>query len=154
MTLALLFLAIINYGFVIKDFNNIGYPRQAIYQYHLFEERGKIDFSYYEEIGNSLSYGDRENWYIDSTGPALIPSGHYTLVNFCFFNHYPDSFIHTYQPFEKSSRDSVVFEKMHFQSHPAYTLEYCTRTGRDFFINKQLKIRVIRLGKDPHGESL
>lgn len=137
-------LACVNYGFVIQDFNAIEYPRHAIYKYHLFEKRGMTDFQYYQELSPALYYSSRARYHIDSTGTTMLPSGHYTLTNICFLPHYPDTLLNSYRPWQPSAGDSVVLEVPHFQSHPAYTLEYCSQYGRQFFIEKQFKIRVVK----------
>jgi hypothetical protein len=146
MALCMILLASVNYAFVIHDFNRLGYPRSALYRGHLFEEKNRVGFTYYSEIENSLCYEDRADSYIDSMGETRLQPGQYVLVNFCFLNHYPDSFIQNYKPFVKQGTDSVIYENTHFQSHPAYTFEYCTRPARHFFIDKQIKLRVIKAG--------
>ncbi len=144
-SLATVVFAFVNYGFVIKDFNGIGYPRNAIYKYHLFEDKLNVNFVYHEELSPSIQYSDRAVWYIDSSGLDLLPPGQYVLRNICFLPHFPDSVFKTYEPWHKTEKDSVIFEQLHFQSHPAYALEYCTRYGRDFYLEKRLKISVIKI---------
>lgn len=136
--------ACVNYGFVVRDFNRIGYPRNTIYKCNLFEEKGKVDFSYYEEISPALHYYNRARYFIDTIGPRTLPAGHYVLSNICFMAAYPDSLLSNYKPWQKTEGDSIVFEQLHFESHPAYTLEYCSRFGRNFYIKNQIKIRVVR----------
>ncbi|MBS1593810.1 MAG: hypothetical protein JST90_05770 [Bacteroidetes bacterium] len=141
---SMVLLACINYGFVIKDLNAIEYPRHAIYKYHLYKKKGRTDFNYYQELSPAVYYSYRGRYHIDSTGTAILAPGHYTLVNICFLPHYPDTLLNSYKPWQKSAGDSVIFEEPHFQSHPAYTLEYCSRHGRQFFIKNAFKIRVVR----------
>ncbi len=148
MIAGIVFFAFISYAFVIKDFNRIGYPRNAIYKYGLFEQKGKVHFSYFEEMYSPMHYSDRANFYIDSTGPTILPSGHYAVGNLGFLVDVPDTLYKYYQPWKKADKDSVVFEQLHFESHPAYTLEYCTRLGRNFYLEKKLKIRVVKI-QDP-----
>jgi hypothetical protein len=136
--------ACINYFFVIRDFRRIGYPRNAIYKYHLFETSGTKTFTYYNEVGKSIQYSDRRQFGIDSVGPNILPTGHYILQNIAFLPTYSDSMLLHWHSYQLRSTDSVLFEELHFESHPAYTLEYCTRTGRQFFLDKQIKIRVIK----------
>ena len=141
---AIVVFACINYCFVIKDFNAVGYPRNAIYKYHLFEEKGKTSFTYLEEIPTKIRYSDRAALCIDSVGPGTLPAGKYLLTNICFLPSYTDSLLQNYRPWHKAETDSVIFEQLHFESYPAYTMDYCTRSTRDFFISKQFKIRVIK----------
>jgi hypothetical protein len=142
-TAALVLGAIVNYAFVIQDFNNIGYPRNAIYKYHLFEN-SNTHITYFEEMLSPIHYTDRNAFHIDSTGPALLPPGNYAAGNLCFNIHYPDSGIKMYPPYRLQAGDSLVFEQLHFQSHPGYAFEYCARGGRNLFIDRQLKIKVIK----------
>ena len=130
---------------MIKDLNGIGYPRNAIYKYHLFENKPNLTFEYHQEIEPSEQYRDHAKFVIDSTGPALLPAGQYALCNICFLPHFPDSLLRNYSPWQKAAADSIVFEQLHFESHPAYALEYCSREGRQFFIDHQLKIRVVKI---------
>jgi hypothetical protein len=148
IALVFIFFACINYFFVIKDFNRIGYPRNAIYKYHLFEDKANTKFTYYEDIPGSIKYSDRAGFCIDSIGKSTLLPGHYVLENICFLPTYSDSLLESYKPFHNAETDTVIFEQLHFESHPAYMMEYCTRAGRLFFTNKQLKIRVIKI-KDP-----
>jgi|GEM_PF-2300753 len=136
--------ACLNYCFVIMDFNHIGYPRNAIYKYHLFEERGKTKFNYFEDLPGAVRYSNRAHYHIDSMGLTTLPSGNYVLQNFCFLPTCNDTLLENYNPYRPGPFDSVIFEELHFESHPAYTMEYCTRPRRPFFIGKQFKIRVIQ----------
>src|SRR6185436_6503650 len=68
LTAAVVIMALVNYGFVIHDFNRIGYPRDAFYKYHLFEEKGRVDFTYFEQMASAIHYNNREISLIDSTG--------------------------------------------------------------------------------------
>jgi hypothetical protein len=140
----LMILACINYGFVIIDFNSIGYPRNAIYKYHLFEDKGKTSFTYNEEVPTIVQYSDRRAFCIDSIGPHTLPGGRYTLTNICFIPTIYDSLLRCYKPWHQPAGDSIVFEQLHFESHPAYVMEYCTREGRQFFLDKKFKIRVVK----------
>ena len=142
--IVLVCLAFVNYAYVIKDLNSIGYPRNAIYKHNLFEQKGKVNFTYFEEMYSDMRYSNRAAWYIDSTASATLPSGNYTLCNFCFMVDVPDSMYKYYTPWKKTNKDSIVFEELHFESHPAYTLEYCTRTGRNFYMEKKFKIKVVK----------
>jgi hypothetical protein len=138
------FFALLNYGFVINDLNKISYPRSVIYQQNLFEVKEKVSFSYHEELFPGLNYKDRKQWFIDSIGRSALPQGKYKLVNFCFFKHHPDDFIATYHEYNINETDSIIYEKIHFQSHPVYTFEYCDREGRNFYLDKKIKVMVIK----------
>ena len=141
---AFILFACVNYFFVIRDLNSIGYPRNAIYKYHLFEDKTKTCFTYYEDIPGSIKYSAREGFCIDSIGQARLPSGDYVLQNICFLPTYSDSIFQYYKPLNINKTDSVIIEEPHFESHPAYAMEYCTHTGREFFISRQFKIRVVK----------
>jgi hypothetical protein len=140
----LMLFALINYCFVIRDLNNIGYPRSIINSEGLYEQGNKVKFSYYNELYAGIEYKNRRQWDIDSLYPPALAQGKYTLVNFAFFKHHPDDFISTYKEYKMKNTDSLIFEKTHFQSHPIYTFEYCDKEGREFFLKKQFKIRVIK----------
>ncbi|MBS1618559.1 MAG: hypothetical protein JST76_08575 [Bacteroidetes bacterium] len=141
--------AFIHYGFVIADFRQIGYPRTVIYSQHLFEKDQKVKFDYRDEMSSPMRYSMRRMFCIDSTGPDILPAGRYTLSNFAFLRDVPDSALRSYAPLQLHEGDSILFEKLHFESHPAYTLEYCTRHGRDFYLQHHFKIRVIRTAAQP-----
>lgn len=142
-------LAFIHYGFVIADFREIGYPRAVIYSQHLFEQEPKVKFEYRDEMSSPMHYYQRREFAIDSVGPGALPPGHYRLCNFAFLIDVPDSALRSYSPRQMRQGDSVIFHKLHFESHPAYTLEYCTRYGRDFYLRHQFMIRVVRTGPMP-----
>jgi hypothetical protein len=137
----------VNYTFVINDFNRIGYPRNTIYNLGLFEEKGKVNISYNEELATPIHYYNRAEWDIDSVGNSILPLGDYVLENFSFNFHYPYDSIRCFPQYLMKTKDSLFYGKLHFQSHPAYALEYCARDGREFYIDKKLFIRVIKLGK-------
>jgi len=137
-------LALANYALVVQDFNRIGYPRQAIYAYGLYsgDARERM-YDYVEELP-SVSYSDRAMLIIDSMGKSSLPEGNYTLVNVGFLAHYPDSVLAAYQPYVAQQQDTMLVSLPHFQSHPAYAMEYCTCYGREFFWAKQFRIQVIK----------
>ena len=142
---AVILFAAINYGFVIRDFNEIGYPRNAVYKYHLFEDPGKVKLSYYTEISPCIQYSNRMKYFIDTVGENTLAPGNYVADNICFLPDVTDSVLmQAYKPWMKTEGDSVVFEQLHFESHPAYTLEYCNRFAREFYIRNQMKIRLIK----------
>jgi hypothetical protein len=65
-------------------------------------------------------------------------------VNVGFLEHYPDTFFAAYQPYVAQQQDTMLVSLLHFQSHPAYAMEYCTRQGREFFWANQFHIEVIK----------
>lgn len=140
---ALFIAAFINYAMIIKDLNEIAYPRNSIYEQNISEAKG-VTISYENELLCGLDYKEREMLRIISNTPSDLKPGVYLLLNFCFFEHYPDSFMQTYHRYEPQKNDSVLFEKKHFMSHPAYTFEYCTKEGRKFFLEKDLKLKIIK----------
>lgn len=137
-------IALLNYLFMLQDFNQIGYPRNAFYKYQLFEKKDKIRLTYYNEMATPVIYSNRKEWLIDSTGNSNLPEGNYRAYNLCFNIHYPDSAIKSFPPQFKDEQ-MVLYSQLHFQSHPAYAFEYCARDGRNLFINKKLQIKVVRL---------
>lgn len=141
-------LALVNYSFVVQDLNNICYPREAIYRFQLVENPAPIKFHYYEEMATPIHYWQMTNWYIDTSNGIVLPIGEYNVGNLCFNFHYPDSAIHIYPAPKIQAGDSVIFEKLHFQSHPCYVFEYCARNGRNIFIEKQLKIRIVKTNRN------
>ena len=147
MTIGLL--AFVNYVLIVRDFNNIGYPRDIMYKLQLVENPTPIQFTYYEEMTIPLKYWKMKDYGVsinmDTSNGIVLPLGSYRVGNLGFVSHYPDSAIHVYASPNFLQTDSTVFEKLHFQSHPAYAFEYCTRYGRNIFISKQLKIRVAKI---------
>lgn len=145
IAILLIVLSFINYIFIINDLNNIGYPRSYIYSKKLTEEEGKVRISYQNELNCGIDYKERKLMRMENISSSGLDNGEYLLLNFCFFYHYPDDFIETYNKYTIGKNDIVVYEKNHFMSHPAYTFEYCTKQGRDFYLDKQLKLKVIKL---------
>lgn len=146
ISIPLLFIgALVNYYFIIQDFNQIGYPRNFIYQNQLFSQQGKVELECYEEMASPVHYCDRAAWRIDSIGSTNLDSGKYILSNICFNIHYPDSEIIEYPAYRLQSGDTCIKDQLHFQSHPAYVFEYCDRGGRALYIKKQLKLKIIKL---------
>jgi hypothetical protein len=137
-------LALINYFMLIQDLNQIGYPRNAFYKFQLFEVKDKIKFCYYNEMATPVIYSNRKEWLIDSIGSTNLSKGIYRAYNLCFNIHYPDSAIKVYPPTFRDE-ENMIYQQLHFQSHPAYAFEYCARDGRNLFINKALKIKILRI---------
>lgn len=140
----LMLLAFINYAFVIKDLSSISYPRSVINRLNL-KKGESIKFNYVNELNYGMLYDEREFYRIYSAENKELIAGNYILQNFCFFQHYPDSFMKDYRAYKLGEFDSIVFDKPHFMSHPFYTMEYCTKAGRNFFLEKQFRIKVIKL---------
>lgn len=138
---SLIVLASINYYQVIKDLNSIAYPINIAIDYKL--NSSNVTYSSVTELKCLYDIDDINSYklYNDTKSTNLL-SGKYILLNFCFFHHYPDVFFNKYQKFNDMSNLKRIFSKKHFMSHPAYTFEYCTQTGRKFFIDKSFNIRI------------
>ncbi|MCO5229671.1 MAG: hypothetical protein M9958_00805 [Chitinophagales bacterium] len=146
--------AFLNGVFVVKELNDIGYPRSLIYNYGLFEnEPDHYQFVY--ELKPGIEYNYKKYYFEgnDIDVPKLwMPKtqfqprikGDLILQNFGFFFHYPDNFTESYTPFKKPTGYKKVLEKKHFMSHPAYTFEYCTKYGRQFFLDKKFEVTIYK----------
>jgi hypothetical protein len=139
--------ALVNYGAVIMDLNSIGYPRTLINSHGICGNEGNAEIAHVYEMDPGLDYGQRPKYRIDSVCDPVVPSGRYNLVNGGFLKDYPDDYLESYAPFVPPGSDSLLLDRPHFQSHPAYTFEYCTRQGREFFLRHGFRIRLYR-----HGE--
>lgn len=144
-------LSILQFGFVIKELQSIGYPRSMVFEFDLFDDTDKTRFENELDIGilynHQLRYFHLLDWdlatyRLPKPSAYNIPPDSLVLLNFAFFYHYPDTFIQSYQPFEVPPNFLQKTERLHFMSHPAYTFEYCTRAGRKFFLEKKLKIGI------------
>jgi len=123
------------------DLHSIGYPRTLINHHGICGNGGNAEIVHAYEMDRGMDYGQRERYRIDSVCAPVLPSGRYTLVNGGFLKDYPDDYLESYMPFVPAGLDSLLLDRPHFQSHPAYTFEYCTRHGRDFFLKHQFRIR-------------
>lgn len=150
--------AIVNFGLVIKGLNQIGYPRSMVFEYHLFDNTDKTQFFNESKAGivynHKLRYFHEYDWDVPEyrlpkPKAYYVPKDSLILLNFAFFFHYPDDFIESYRKFHPPANAHLLVERPHFMSHPAYTFEYCTRTGRQFFLDKQLKIGIYEIKSPP-----
>lgn len=126
----------------IKSLNSFTYPRKVLSLFPLSEEHTKSPAThFYYELDLSENYITNQRFM--KRGALFSNSFEKPLFfkNTCFFQHHPDRFIETYQPFEPNGK-KIIFERLHFMSYPAYTFEYCSNHGRSFYLEKQLKIAV------------
>lgn len=136
--------ALVNYGHVIADLDKIGYPRTLINVHGICGNDGNAEITHAYEMTPGMDYGQRSRFRVDSVCAPVLLSGRYTLVNGGFLKDYPDDYLESYQPFVPSASDSLLLDRPHFQSHPAYTFEYNTRHGREFFLRHGFRIRLYR----------
>jgi hypothetical protein len=153
--------SIIQFGLVVQDLHSLGYPRSMVFEYNLFDNSGKTKFVNELDAGilynHQVRYFHQFDWdlatYRLPKPPVYnVPKDSLILLNFAFFLHYPDTFIQSYQPFNPPSNAVFKTKRLHFMSHPAYTFEYCTREGRQFFLDKQLKIGIFEIKSSPSVE--
>lgn len=146
--------AFLNFIFVLKDLNNIGYPRSMIYEFNLFDKSGKFSFESEMDCGITYNYeipyydGIEHLWpiiYLEQPKAIESKKDSLVLLNFCFFYHYPDTHYDSFKSFVPASNWELLVERNHFMSHPAYTFEYCTQYGRNFFLEKKFKIKVFKI---------
>lgn len=136
-------LALLNFGWNISELNALGYPRSIIHEYSLAESNN-LQLNYLNELDCAIDYQSSEylNLELENSQPKLI--GNITLINFCFFNHFPDEFLHSYQPVNLDANSEIILKNPHFMSHKAYGFEYCTNNGRSFFSKTQLYISIVK----------
>ncbi len=143
LPLATLILTLLSVQYVdnISDMNTIAYPRKVIDVFGLSEFNDGISFHselrFHEDYVSDLrfrAYGMRHG---ELTSDSLV------VVNTVFFDHHPDDFMMTHRPFLADGGDTL-FSQLHFMSYPAYTLEYCSRAGREFYLSQRFHITVIR----------
>lgn len=142
--IALSLAALVNYGAVIMDLNSIGYPRTLINSHGICGNEGNAEIAHAYEMDSGMDYGQRARYRIDSVCDPVLPPGRYTLINGGFLKDYPDDYLESYASFVPSGSDSLLLDWPHFQSHPAYTFEYNTRHGREFFLLHGFRIRLYR----------
>lgn len=143
--------SLIVFCLTIYELREIAYPRSTLYQLGLLSE--KVNAEYVYELQPGIAYDFRVPYFdknesklphiqLSKTNFAPAFQENIILKNFGFFFHYPDSFINSYKPFSPSPKDKSVFNKLHFMSHPAYTFEYCTKGGREFFLEKKIMLEI------------
>lgn len=146
---------IIAFGFVIfisastiyflnlQELNSLGYPRSEIYKNQFYPTWDKeVVVSHEYELDCSDLVYDPSSRFVSGSGKTKLTKGNYRLLNFCFLNHIED-FMDRYSPIEYDD-SKVIFKKKHFMSHPAYTFEYCTREGRNFFLENNINLVVLK----------
>lgn len=145
--------AFVNFLFVINNLNSISYPRTIKYEKGLFELDDNIEYKY--EIRPIIVYDENKS-YVDTSiiwpiikmqkiKPSETHKGQLLLLNFCFFYNYPDDIVlNSYQKYKPNEKLQLLYSGSHFMSHPAYTFEYFTKYGRDFFLEKKFKVEVYK----------
>jgi hypothetical protein len=139
--------AFINYGYVIYDLNSIAYPRDVLYKFGIAKKYKGIHTNYVYQLINIYDYKEINNSLNADIQKQVLPNGYYDLLNICWLRHYPDSrYINDYQPYNLDTvkTENILFSKTHFMSHPAYVFEYCTEAGKKFFVEKKIKIMIIK----------
>lgn len=142
--LALVLPLSVQYYLNIKQLNAFTYPRKVLDTYGWAKNQSTNDtVQFFYELGYSQNYVDDVNFNRYAYKPFNAPAGSYHFVNTCFFQHHPDRFIAGYRPY-KFSGGEAIFSKPHFMSYPAYTFEYCSDTGRAFYLDKKFRIEVFK----------
>jgi len=134
----------IQYFFNIQDMNSFTYPRKVIDSFGLADyNNGRVEKQFFYELRCSENYINNHRFLQYGACPNKLNEGTYEISNTCFFNHYPDFFLNTFNQHHFADGKSV-YSKLHFMSHPAYTFEYCSAYGREFFREKQFHISIIK----------
>jgi hypothetical protein len=139
-------LGLLNFGWNIAELNALGYPRSIINEL-LINESGDLSLNYINELSCAIDYQNPEYLFLELPLHQPKLDGSIELVNFCFFNHYPDDFINTYKPYRFNSQSTIILEKPHFMSHKAYGFEYCSKKGRYFFSKVRPNIYILKNSK-------
>jgi hypothetical protein len=135
----------VRYFYVIMELNAIGYPHSIVNEWRMktTSDALKVEVSHSSAAG--IDYINEKGDFYSRREDKTTLKGKYIAENFCFFIHYPDSlFLNSYKPALPASEKNVVLDKLHFMSYPLYTLEYCTREGREYFMEKKFRIKLIR----------
>lgn len=141
---ALVMVFCIQYYFNIQSLNSITYPRKVLDEFGLFDKHAKdVKMNFIAELGYSENYVHDPRNILLGNIPNTLKAGNYDIINTCFFDHHPDRFIDKYSPY-LLPKDSLIFSKLHFMSYPAYTFEYCSNKGRSFYIEKKIKISIVK----------
>ena len=136
-------LCLLNYWGNIDELNKLDYPRSMINEYGLYESE-QLRLSYINELDCAIDYASNEDTHLVETGTVWQTEQHLRLLNFCFFKHYPDDFMSSYHSTELKDEENVLVKKKHFMSHPAYLFEYCTNEGRDFYMDIDLHLMILK----------
>jgi len=137
---------IINFCFSLNKLYKVDYPRSIIYSNNYFENENN-NLTFLNETTCGFQFDKSNSRFL---GKQYTPNNleDLTLINFCFFMHFPDKdFIKSYNQINMGSNYNLISEHNHFMSFPAYTFEYCTSEGRDYFIENDFKIRVYQPNK-------
>jgi len=143
--------SVVNYAFNVENLNNLGYPRSIINMYGLCVNNKDVQIQHKYEMMVGLDYGQGYQWRIDTICLPSISAGNYTIVNGGFLKDYPDDFLLSYNPIVPPTGSNLIIDKLHFQSHPAYGFEYCTKYGRQFFLTHKFRLRTYQLKPNTHN---
>lgn len=134
----------VQYYFNLKSLNSFTYPRKVLNDWGLFDKYAQnVNMNFLTELNFPENYIHDPRNILLGMIPNRLPPGDYDIINTCFFDHHPDRFIQAYRPYEIDSNE-IIFSKLHFMSYPAYTFEYCSKTGRAFYLDKKFKISIVR----------
>lgn len=143
-SVALLLPLALQYYLNIKELNSFTYPRKVLDSYGwVNNDSDAYHLRFFYELDYTQNYVSDTRFSTYAVKSFEGASGSYSIVNTCFFQHHPDRFIATYNPASVSNGE-LLFSKLHFMSYPAYTFEYCSNTGRKFYLDKQFKIEIFK----------
>lgn len=143
--------AIANMFFVHSELNSLGFPRSVMSTIGINGSYSDAQFLNELEPSTNHSYRDllddgehieEKKLFIKPFANSDYEDGGIIMKNFSFFKHYPNSFMKSYKQINIPEGYNIIYSKLHFMSHPAYTFEYCTREGRDFFIETKVRLEV------------
>lgn len=136
----------VHYFIVVNELNKIGYPHSITNELKLKTSSNDLNVRVLHSSASAIDYINEEGDFYTRRENQSTIQGKYLAENFCFFIHYPDtSFISSYKPAYTAEDKNIVLDKLHFMSYPLYTMEYCTREGREYFLENKLRVRLIRL---------
>lgn len=137
----IVFVSILNYGYIIFDLNQLAYPRSEIQKNgFISDEFNGVFVENKQELICALEYKANDRFV--GINKTELKEGKYTLINSCFFYHEGD-LSEVYTPI-KINDEKVLYRKKHFMSHPSYTLEYCSKEGRKVFLGNSIYITLIK----------
>ena len=131
----------VQYYFNIQEMNSFTYPKKLYEKYWALDTPSRT-----MEFATELDYTDNYLNIIEKitdSNENALEMGSYKFVNTCFFQHHPDRFIKTYEPFDLEDKE-IVFSAPHFMSHPIYTFEYCSNVGRAFYLEQKFQLLVCK----------
>lgn len=136
---------LVRYFYVVMELNAIGYPHSIVNEWKMKTTSDAFKVEVIHSSASGIDYINEEGDFYSRREEKTTLKGKYMAENFCFFIHYPDSlFLNSYEPNHLADEKNVVLDKLHFMSYPLYTLEYCTREGREYFMEKNFRIRLIK----------